>query len=183
MRMKNNKEKKENEDIVIEEEVLEKSSFKKKTDNKKLSEIEECKKEKQEYLDGWQRARAEMANLKKIHSDEKKLFTSIGKEKMLNELVPVLDNFNAAFQGEAWENVDKNWRVGVEYIHKQFIDILNNNGVEEFGSLNDEVDFEKYEVLEEVESDLESGKIVQIVQKGYKIGDKIIRPAKIKIAK
>jgi molecular chaperone GrpE len=63
------------------------------------------------------------------------------------------------------------------------LDILNTNGIEEFGSLDDEVDLDKYEVLEEVESDLEKGKIVKIVQKGYKSGDKIIRPAKIKIAK
>lgn len=178
-----NEEKNENEDIIIEEEMKEESSFKKKTDEKKLSEAEECKKEKQEYLDGWQRARAEMVNMKKNHESEKKLFTSIGKEKMLNELVPVLDNFDAAFSGEAWENVDKNWRVGVEYIHKQFVDILNNNGIEEFGDITDNVDFEKYEVMEEIESDLEKGKIVKIIQKGYRVGDKIIRPAKIKIAK
>lgn len=174
----------ENEDVIIEEEVEEQSSFKKKTEEKKNSEIEECKKEKQEYLDGWQRARAEMVNLKNIHSQEKKLFTSLGKEKMLNELVPVLDNFNAAFQGEAWENVDQNWRMGIEYIHKQFVDILNNNGVEEFGSLDDEVNFEKYEIVKEVENnDKEKGDISKIVQKGYKIGDKIIRPAKIEVVK
>ncbi len=183
MTKKNNEKIKKNEEIVVEEIQEEKSSFKNKTKEKKLSELEGCKKERQEYLDGWQRARAEMVNLKKQHEEEKKLFTAIGREKMLLDLVPVLDNFEAAFSGEAWEKVDQNWRIGIEYIHKQFLDILKNNGIEEFGDVNDDVDFEKYEVLEEVESDLEKGKIVQIVQKGYKMGDKIIRPAKVKVAK
>ena len=174
------KNKKENEDIVVEEIKEEKSSFKK---NKKDKKLEECQKERQEYLDGWQRARAEMVNLKKQHEEEKKLFTSIGKEKMLLDILPILDNFEAAFSSDSWEKVDQNWRIGIEYIHKQFLEVLKNNGIEEFGSENDEVDFEKYEVVEEVYSDLEKGKIVKIVQKGYKIGDKIIRPAKIKIAK
>ena len=177
--MKNKKEKKEtkNEDFVIEEIQEEKSSFKK---NKKK---DECKKERQEYLDGWQRARAEIINLKKQHEEEKKLFTSIGKEKMLLDIIPILDNFEAAFSSESWEKVDQNWRIGIEYIYKQFLEVLKNNGIEEFGSEKDEVDFKKYEVLEEVESDLDKGRIVKIIQKGYKIGEKVVRPAKVKISK
>lgn len=184
IKLKKENEKLENEDVVIEEIQEEKSSFKKKTKDKKKNELEECKKERQEYLDGWQRARAEIVNLKKQHEEEKKLFTSIGREKMLLDLVPILDNFNAAFGSDSWEKVDQNWRIGIEYIYKQFQDILANNGIEEFGDLSDELDFNKHEVLEEVEEEgKKKGEIVKVVQKGYKQGDKIIRPAKVKVAK
>jgi len=180
---KQNQEINDGEDLVVEEIAEEKSSFKKnKKEDKNQKKLENCEKEKQEYLEGWQRARADIANLKKSHDEEKKLFTSIGKEKMLAELVPVLDNFNAAFQGEAWENVDKNWRIGVEYIHKQFLDILENNGISEFGEVGEDVDFKKHEILEEVDGG-EKDKVVQVVQKGYKMGEKIIRPAKVKVGK
>ena len=172
-----------NEDVVFEEIQEEKSSFKTKK-NKKKEDLEKCLEERKEYLDGWQRARAEMVNLKKQHLDEKKLFTSIGKEKMLEELIPILDNFNAAFSSKSWEEVDQNWRTGIEYIYKQFLQVLENNGIEEFGSLDDEVDFEKYEVIEEVENSGEkSGKILQLVQKGYKNNNKVLRPAKVRVAK
>lgn len=184
--MKNKKDIKEEneiEDVVIENEEEVKSSFKNKSKEKKVLELDDCKNEKQEYLDGWQRARAEMVNMKKQHDEEKKVFTSIGKEKMLLDLIPILDNFNAAFSSDSWENVDQNWRIGIEYIYKQFQEVLENNGIEEFGDLSDDVDFDKYEVLEEVDSDLDKGRIVKIIQKGYKKDSKIIRPAKIKISK
>ena len=178
--MKNKKE--EMEEVVFEDIVEEKTTFKNKKDKGKKA-LEACLDERQEYLDGWQRSRAEIVNLKKQHLEEKKLFTNFGKEQLLIDFLPVLDNFNAAFNSESWNNVDENWRVGVEYIYKQFLDVLEKNNVQEFGDVNDELDYEKYEIIEEVESDLEKDSIVELVQKGYKLGDKIVRPAKVKVSK
>ena len=165
-------------DIQIEEIQEEKSSFK-KTDLKK--KLEECQRERQEYLDGWQRSRAEVVNLKKNHEEEKKLFTAIGKEKILEDLIPILDNFNAAFKSPAWEKVDQNWRSGIEYIYQQFQSVLENNNIQEFGKVGDDVDYKFYEVIEEIDGD--EGKVVEIIQKGYKIGEKVLRPAKVKAGK
>ncbi len=96
------------EEIEFVEENEKVSGFGSKKSEQKLKEkIKILESEKTEYLDGWQRARAEMANLKKQHSEEKKLFTTIGKESMISEIIPSLDNFDAAFSNkEAWEKVD-----------------------------------------------------------------------------
>ncbi len=103
------KKKNEIEDVIFEEEVDGGSSFTKTKTEKKLKEkIKKLEEEKREYLEGWQRERAEMANLKKRHGEEKKLFTALGKEALIMDLVPILDNFEAAFSNkEAWEKVDK----------------------------------------------------------------------------
>jgi molecular chaperone GrpE len=62
------------------------------------------------------------------------------------------------------------------------LDILENNGISEFGEVGEDVDFKKHEILEEVDGG-EKDKVVQVVQKGYKMGEKIIRPAKVKVGK
>ncbi len=92
-----NKKQEPQEEIIFENESPENFNLKKKTDASFKKEIKKLKKEKAEYLEGWQRARAEMVNLKKQHTEEKKLFTALGKESFLLEIIPILDNFEAAF--------------------------------------------------------------------------------------
>lgn len=184
---KKNKEKENMEDIeniVFEEEAENSNNFKKKTDLKLKETFKQLKIEKKEYLDGWQRARAEIINLKKVHEEEKKLFTSLGKESFLREIIPILDNFEAAFSNqEVWEKVDKNWRVGIEYIYQQFLEILINNGVEQTGKVGENFDEKIHSALENIiTKDLQkNNQLAEIIQKGYKIKDKIIREAKVKI--
>lgn len=186
MVMKKNEENIEDVEFVGENNEEQKSSFSSGSKKKeKLKEkIKVLEQEKNEYLDGWQRARAEMVNLKKNHLEEKKLFTSLGKESLLKEIIPGLDNFDAAFSNkEAWEKVDEGWRVGVEYIYSQFKIILENNGVEQFGEVGEDFDEKKHLSVENIETgnENEDGKISEVIQKGYKMGDKILREAKVKV--
>lgn len=184
---KKNKEKEDTnniENIVFEEEVENSNNFKKKTDLELKKVIKQLKIEKKEYLDGWQRARAEIINLKKVHEEEKKLFTSLGKESFLREIIPILDNFEAAFSNqEVWEKVDKNWRIGIEYIYQQFLEILTNNGVKQIGKVGENFDEKIHSALENIiTKDLQkNNQLAEIIQKGYQIKDKIIREAKVKI--
>lgn len=169
------------EDITIEEENPEVTfGGKKKKDADKVQKLQD---EKQEYLDGWQRARAEMANLKKVHAEEKLLFTTLGKQSLLEELVPMLDNFDAAFKyKDAWEEVPETWRIGVEYIYKQFVETLESNAVSVFGEVGDEFNSETYEPVEMIAGDeKDKNKVTKVLQKGYKIGDKVIRPARVHV--
>jgi molecular chaperone GrpE len=152
-----------------------------KKDKEKIQKLEA---EKQEYLDGWQRARAELVNAKKQYEDERKLFVGIGKQSILEDLIPVLDTFDAAFSNkQVWEALPETWRVGVEYIHKQFLSVLENHGVKTFGNEGDVFDALKHEPLEIVPTDDESmkNKLMVVIQKGYSSGEKIIRPAKVKV--
>ena len=167
------------EELTIEEEHVERTlGGRSKKDSDKLRKLKE---EKQEYLDGWQRARAEMTNLKKQHAEERAMFTSLGKQSLLEELLPVLDNFDAAFSNkESWEQVPETWRIGVEYIQKQFIEILENNGVVRFGAVGDEFNAMEYEPVEVIEGE-KKDVVIEVLQSGYKIKDKIVRPARVKI--
>src|SRR3989304_9814155 len=100
---------------------------------KKLKEkLKTCQKEKQEYLDGWQKERADFQNCKKDEDKRRADYMNYAKERFAFELLPVLDSYDMAFQNkEAWEKVDKNWRMGVEYIHQQLLKILSDYGVTE----------------------------------------------------
>ncbi len=187
MKKKKQKDKEENIDIEFVEENEKVSGFGGGKSDKKLKEkIKVLESEKKEYLDGWQRARAEMANLKKNHAEEKKMFTSLGKEMMMLEFIPALDNFDAAFSNkEAWEKVDSAWRSGVEYIYNQFISVLENNGVVQFGEVGDDFNEALHLSVENIKTDdkEKDGKIAAVIQKGYKSGDKILREAKVKTFK
>lgn len=126
---------------------------------------------------GWQRATADLQNLKKRHEEERAMFTAIGKESLLRDLIPMMDNFEAAFSNkEAWEAVDQNWRVGVEYIYNQFQEVLSNNGIESIGKVGETFNAQLHE---SIESHGDSEEITEVRQKGYKMGDRVIRPAKV----
>ncbi len=151
---------------------------------KDKEKIERLEAERQEYLDGWQRARAELVNAKKQYEEERRLFVGIGKQSILEEIIPILDNFEAAFSNkEAWDATPETWRIGIEYIYKQFITVLEDHQVKVFGLEGDEFNPEKHESLEMVATEEESkrNKIMSIIQKGYALGDKIVRPAKVKV--
>lgn len=159
------------------------SSGRKKEDSLK-EKIKVLEGERNEYLDGWQRARAEMVNLKKSHLEEKKLFTSLGKESFLEDVIPILDNFDAAFSNkEAWGKVDEGWRTGVEYIYSQFKTVLENNGVDQFGEVGDVFDEKKHLSVENTDTleQGQDGKVSEVLQKGYKMGEKVLREGKVKV--
>jgi molecular chaperone GrpE len=107
----------------------------------------------------------------------------MGRESIINEIIPALDNFDAAFSNkEAWLKVDDAWRMGVEYIYSQFINILENNGIVQFGNEGDVFNELLHLSVENIQTENteQNGTIAILVQKGYKNGDKIIREAKVK---
>ena len=96
----------------------------KKTIKKLRTDLKQAKAEKEEYLNGWQKERAEFANYRKQEDDRKALFSEAMRERILTRFMSVLDSFNMAFANkEAWAKVDDSWRKGVEYIYSQ----LNTN--------------------------------------------------------
>lgn len=152
---------------------------------KKLKdELKQCKEERQEYLDGWQRSKADFVNLKKRSSDDLLDFRDRASEGFVMDLLPVLDSFDMAFKDkEAWESAPIQWRKGIEYIHTQLISLLENNQVKLINPLNEEFDPNAHDSSASVrveESNLD-GKVVEVILKGYKIKDRVIRPALVKV--
>ncbi len=152
---------------------------------KKLREdLKLCRAEKEEYLTGWQRAKADYINLQKEHGDHQTKSSVVTKEKFARNLLPALDSFDMAFANkEAWEKVDKNWRMGVEYIYSQFINGFAESGIEKIDEVGVKFDPILHESIESIVTDKEEKdhSIEKIIQVGYRLGDRIIRPARVNI--
>lgn len=138
--------------------------------------------EKQEYLDGWQRAKADFVNTQKRNSEMLKESISFANEGLIEELLPTLQSFEIAFANkEAWEKVDKNWRVGVEFIYSKLKSTLEANGLKEMNPLNQPFNPMEHEAIryEKVSDESKKDKVIEVVEKGYMLGNKNLRPPKV----
>ena len=152
---------------------------------RKLREkLKACTKEKQEYLDGWQRTKADYMNSKKEEELRRKDIMKYASERLVDDLIPVLQSFDMAFVNkERWEKVDKNWRVGVEYIYSQFRSVLETNGLKEVNPLGLKFDPNRDEALEHISVEDESKDhiVMEVVQKGYELNGKLIKAPRVKV--
>ncbi len=172
------------EDIVIEESSEDTGGIKTDTVKKLKERLEKCLKEKQEYLDGWQRMKADSINLKKEEEKKRAEIGAFIKEDIIQQLLPVLDSFDLAFKNKAvWETVDENWRKGVEYIYSQLMSTLKENGLTEINGGGEPFNSLYHVGVETTTTDKkeDDGKIANVVQKGYRIGETVIRPARATI--
>lgn len=149
-------------------------------------DLKKCNEEKIDYLNSLQRLKADYVNLKKRNeSDVSNLKDFISKE-IISDFISVLDTFDMAFKDQTqWNLAPENWRKGVEYIHVQFKDALEKNHVAEIDQTDIEFDHELHDAsgTVEVDSEKEDGTVKEILLKGYKYKDQVIRPAKIKVGK
>ncbi len=153
---------------------------------KKLkAQLKQVEGEKQDYLAGWKRAQADLVNARKRDEEDKKQFTKYVNEGLISELLPVLDSFSMAFQNkEAWEKVDKNWRMGVEYIYSQLISILEQNKLKVLNPKGEQFDPNNHVAIENVPVDdkKQDNIILEVIQPGYELSGKVIRAPKVKVA-
>lgn len=161
------------------DELSAKDKIKQLRDKLKVSE-----KERMEYLTGWQRAKADYVNLQKEEEGKRKELRAYITTQIVEDLLPTLDAFDVAMGNkEAWEKVDANWRAGVEYIYQQILKTLEGYNVTKIGKIGEAFDHNIHESIETVpvdDSNLDHT-IASITQYGYKIGDKVIRPARVKV--
>ncbi|KKU15651.1 nucleotide exchange factor GrpE [Candidatus Jorgensenbacteria bacterium RIFCSPLOWO2_02_FULL_45_12] len=144
-------------------------------------EYEECKRTRDEYLDGWKRAKADFINYKKEEAARVESLVKFANESLLFELLPVLDSFDSGIEClDGHEGA----RKGMKLIRMQLLDVLKQFGLE-FIDAPPGTDFTPlwHEVVEEVESDEKSGTVLEEAKRGYVLNGKVIRPAKVRIAK
>jgi molecular chaperone GrpE len=143
-------------------------------------ELEKVKKERQEYLDGWQRCKADAVNAKKNATADATRMQERMKEGILEDLLPVLDSFDMAAGSESWLAVDENWRAGMEQVRNQLLDVLSRHGIERFGKVGDMYNPHIHDAVQEIEDVAGvSGSIARILRYGYKSKDRTIRPAQV----
>lgn len=152
---------------------------------KKLrAQLKKALAEKQEYLTGWQKDKAEFVNARKRDQDAQKDFVKFSNENLLTELIPVLDSFSMAFGNkEVWEKVDKNWRVGVEYIANQLKKVLEDHGIKEIDPVGQKFDPMRDEAVEYVPVDDASQEhmVVSVIQKGYSLNGRVIKAPRVRV--
>ncbi len=147
-------------------------------------QLEELKKQKDEYLQGWQRARADFLNYKKEEMERIAGFMAYVNEELILKILPILDNFEIV-ENKLPESLKNEENVkGILQVKIQLQDFLKNQGLEEIKTVGEKFDPNLHETVGEVEiKDKESGIIVEEIQKGYKINGRLLRPAKIKVSK
>ena len=125
------------------------------------------------------RLMADFQNYKKRVEKEKRDLYSYANEKIMTDLLTVMDNFERALEHDA----DENFKEGIEMIFKQLSDVLEKDGLAEIPALGEEFDPNVHSaVMTEETEDYESGKVSGVMQKGYTLNGKVIRPAMVKVA-
>lgn len=156
-----------------------------KKDKQKLKDLREQLKKSQsesrEHLTALQRSRADYVNLQKELDQIRDNTKSKTTERIIGDVLPVLDSFDMAMGNtDAWNAVDQNWRIGVEFIYNQLKTVLENYGVTAIDSVGIPFDPNLHEPMETSPADDTSiDTVYKIIQKGYRMGDRIIRPAKV----
>ncbi|MDR3364186.1 MAG: nucleotide exchange factor GrpE [Clostridiales Family XIII bacterium] len=132
------------------------------------------------------RLAADFQNYKKRTEKERFERYSDGKKDFAADILPILDNFDRALAQNAAQAADEHDRAvieGMEMVLKQFIDVLAKNGVAEIEALGADFDPNAHHaVMMEPSDEYESQKVSAVLQKGYRIGEKVIRPAMVKVA-
>lgn len=169
-------------DVVVEADGLEELSGDDATEAsgkaaKLKSEIEKLRTEKQEYLDGWQRAKADYVNALKRFEDEKKAAISLGTLMSVRAFIPVMDSLTRA---ESAGEVPDTFKG----IAKQLHDAAKTLGLEQFGAVGEAFDPNIHEALGQDPTDDASkdDTVTAVLEAGWKSKDAVIRPAKVRVA-
>jgi molecular chaperone GrpE len=136
-----------------------------------------------EYLDGWQRSMAEFTNYRKRQERERELarFETVGR--VAKRYLPVVDDLERALNKRPTSGEGAAWSEGIELIYRKLMNILDAEGVTLIDAQNQMFDPNLHEAVVQTESDEhESGQIIEVLQPGYKMGERVLRPAMVRIA-
>jgi len=146
--------------------------------------LEKAKAQAADYLDGWQRARAEFANYKKRNEQERQELFKLANTTLMSRLLPIFDDFERAFQTLPRSLLSFTWIDGVALIYRRLQAILEAEGLTLIETEGENFDPLLHEaVTYEENAEHQEGQVIGEVQKGYKLGDRVLRPALVRVAK
>ena len=144
---------------------------------------EELRRERDALQDRLLRTAAEFDNFRKRVERERREHLEYATSDALREFLPIIDNFERALQTTAEGDVDA-YRKGIELIHKQMLDLLRKRGVTPIEALGADFDPNLHQaVIQEVSSAHREGEVMQELQRGYRLGERLLRPSMVKVAK
>jgi molecular chaperone GrpE len=137
-----------------------------------------------EYLDGWQRARADFANYKKrIEREQSQVYQSAAGS-ILKRQLEVLDDLDRALKNRPKDGDGAIWSNGIDLVYRKLTSIMENEGVKVMQAEGQTFDPNLHEAISSEESpNHDSGQIIEVLQKGYLLGDRVLRPALVRVAR
>ena len=147
------------------------------------TELEKIRGEVSENYEGWQRERADFINYKKrIERDQIQKTRDITGE-IIKKYLPVMDDIERALKARPVEAEGAKWADGIELIYRKLSTIVENSGVERIEAEKTMFDPTIHEAITSEPSDEhESGEVIEVIQQGYKLGDRVLRPALVRVA-
>jgi molecular chaperone GrpE len=137
-----------------------------------------------EYLEGWQRARAEFANYKKRVEREQAQVYQTAAGAVIKRFLCVLDDLERALKNRPQSGDGTVWAEGIELVYRKLVSILESEGVKPMQTDGQMFDPNLHEaILSEGSDQHESGQIIEALQQGYLLGEKVLRPAMVRVAK
>ena len=151
-------------------------------------ELEALKAKSAEYLEGWQRSRAEFANFKRRVEKEQSETYQNATARVISRFLDVNDDFDRAVREKPADPADAEamakWAAGMELIQRKLQNILEAEGVQRLDAEGQPFDPQQHEAVTQEESEEHApGQIIGVVRQGYRLGDKVIRPAMVRVAK
>lgn len=148
------------------------------------AELEEARGQAAEYLDGWQRARAEFANYRRRQEQQRKQIDAAAKSDVLAHLLPVMDDLERACEAVPDDIEGGSWVTGLSMVNQKWLTALHKVGVSILADEpGDAFDPSIHEALTHEPSEaFDEGSIIQVVQRGYKLNDVILRPALVRVS-
>jgi len=145
-----------------------------------VDEVDQVAKERDEYLDALQRLKAEFENYKKRVAREQGDFVARAGERLVKQLLPVVDDLERALEAAA-QHEEAELEEGVRLVHRSLAELLAKEGLVEVET-DGTFDPHTQEALLAQPSDAEEGTVIQVLQKGYKLGDRVLRPARVVVS-
>jgi molecular chaperone GrpE len=145
-----------------------------------IDETEALRAENEELIDTLQRVNAEFDNYRKRAARDQASLVARAHERLVKELLPVLDDLERAL-GAAEEHEEAKLEDGVRLVHRSLADALAREGLAEIET-NGKFDPHVHEALLTQPSEAEEGSVIEVLQRGYKLGDRVLRPARVVVA-
>lgn len=166
------------EDVVFDEEATPQDNLKKIRER-----LKKAVEEKQDYLQGWQRAKADFVNFKRDAEERVADSRRYGAAEVIEELIPLLDQFDMAVAAPQWNEAPEGFRKGMEGIRKGLHKVLESHGVISYNPIGEPFDPVRHEPLSTAPTNdpKKDQVVVQALQPGYIQNGKILRPAKVVI--
>jgi molecular chaperone GrpE len=148
-----------------------------------LAELEVQQQKSEEYLDGWQRERAEFTNYKKRMERERDLQRHNIKGNVIRGYLEILDDLELALKNRPTDDEGASWSEGIELVYRKFLALLEAEGVEPMQADGQQFDPNLHEAIsQEPNDDFESGQVIEVVRNGYLIGERVLRPASVRVS-